>query len=57
MSSTYATHRNLGNHTHALHYYVGNWLHAKSSENQQDIILLEKNKGDETETLPIAQLA
>jgi len=30
--------------------YVGNWLHAKSSENQQNIILRDKNsKGDETE--------
>jgi len=34
-ASTYATHRNPGNHTHALHYYVGNWLHTKSLENQQ----------------------
>jgi hypothetical protein len=22
-----------GNHTHALHYCVGNWLHTKSLEN------------------------
>ena len=34
-ASTYATHRNPGNHTHAFHYYVGIWLHAKSLENQQ----------------------
>ena len=31
----HATHRNPGNHTHSLHYYVGNWLHTKSLKNQQ----------------------